>query len=231
MDRSKADIQVLWFKRDLRVADHAALRAASEAGPVLPIYIFEPEYWSLPDSSSRHWTFVRDCLTDLHTELVGRGAPLTFRIGSAVEVMEQLRQQLGPFTLWSHEETGNLWTYQRDRQVKHWASAHDIVWNEIPSHGVVRRLSDRNRWSRLRDERLHQTPLAAPPVINPVADVASDAVPTGQHRIFGQSALAKGQTGGLVEGRKVLDSFLKERGRNYLQTISKPGISARHCSR
>jgi deoxyribodipyrimidine photo-lyase len=43
--------------------------------------------------------------------------------------------------------------------------------------------------------------------------------------------LAKGQTGGLVEGRKVLDSFLKERGRNYLQTISKPGISARHCSR
>jgi deoxyribodipyrimidine photo-lyase len=34
-----------------------------------------------------------------------------------------------------------------------------------------------------------------------------------------------------MEALKTLESFLKERGRNYMQTISKPGVSARHCSR
>ena len=39
----RPDVQVVWFKRDLRVRDHAALMAAVETGaPVLPLYAFEP---------------------------------------------------------------------------------------------------------------------------------------------------------------------------------------------
>jgi deoxyribodipyrimidine photo-lyase len=62
-------VQLLWFKRDLRLADHAALCAAASHGPVLPLYVVEPAYWQLPDSSLRHWLFVRDCLEDLDQAL------------------------------------------------------------------------------------------------------------------------------------------------------------------
>ncbi|MBT8474309.1 MAG: deoxyribodipyrimidine photo-lyase, partial [Alphaproteobacteria bacterium] len=42
---------LLWFKRDLRVADHPALAFAAELGaPILPVYVAEPEYWALPDT-------------------------------------------------------------------------------------------------------------------------------------------------------------------------------------
>ena len=51
--------QVVWFKRDLRVGDHAALAHASAAGPVLCVYAVELEHWHQPCISDRQWQFVR----------------------------------------------------------------------------------------------------------------------------------------------------------------------------
>ena len=51
-------LEVVWFKRDLRVEDHRPLAQAQAAaqcagqGAVLPLYIAEPEFWQLPDASA-----------------------------------------------------------------------------------------------------------------------------------------------------------------------------------
>ena len=50
-------VQIVWFKRDLRVNDHRPLRLASERGPVLPLLVVEPELWRQPDASARQWAF------------------------------------------------------------------------------------------------------------------------------------------------------------------------------
>ena len=50
-------LQVVWFKRDLRTVDHAALAAAADRGPVLPLFIVEPGLWRQPDHAARHWAF------------------------------------------------------------------------------------------------------------------------------------------------------------------------------
>ena len=52
-------LQILWFKRDLRLADHAALTAAAARGPVLPLVVVEPGYWQQADVSARQWRFWR----------------------------------------------------------------------------------------------------------------------------------------------------------------------------
>jgi deoxyribodipyrimidine photo-lyase len=75
-------LEVVWFKRDLRVADHAALAAVR--GPVLPLYIIEPEYWRGADASPRQWRFLRGALTDLRAQLAAIGLPLVVRKGDAV---------------------------------------------------------------------------------------------------------------------------------------------------
>ena len=36
---------VVWFKRDLRVHDHAPLAHAAAHGPVLCLYVLEPSLW------------------------------------------------------------------------------------------------------------------------------------------------------------------------------------------
>jgi deoxyribodipyrimidine photo-lyase len=58
-------LQIVWFKRDLRLEDHAALAAAALRGPVLPLLIVEPHYWKQPDVSARQWRFWRGCLIAL----------------------------------------------------------------------------------------------------------------------------------------------------------------------
>lgn len=35
-------LNIVWFRRDLRIQDHAALAGAAAAGPILPIYVAEP---------------------------------------------------------------------------------------------------------------------------------------------------------------------------------------------
>ena len=224
-------VNVVWFKRDLRVQDHAPLAAAAKAGRVLPLYIVEPDLWKLPDSSLRHWHFIHDSLMDLQRDLAALGAPLVICVSQATEALEQLRHKLGSFTLWSHEETGNGWTYRRDMEVADWCSSHEMIWHELPSNGVVRRLKSRDGWAELRNERMSALIVQKPNSLLPVEGVAPQNLPDKNDPMFGSLPIGSVQTGGRREAIKTLDSFLKERGRNYIQTISKPGVSARHCSR
>jgi deoxyribodipyrimidine photo-lyase len=133
-------MQLVWLKRDLRVYDHAALAEAARRGPVLPLYIAEPGYWSMPDTSGRHWAFVAECLKELQADLAELGQPLVIRVGEAVPVLSELLNRLPIEAVWSHEETGNGWTYARDIAVGDLLRIRGIPWHELPQNGVVRRL-------------------------------------------------------------------------------------------
>jgi deoxyribodipyrimidine photo-lyase len=224
-------VHIIWFKRDLRVSDHAPLVNASRAGKVLPLYVVEPEYWTLPDVSGRHWHFIHDSLVALNHELAKRGAPLIIRTGDIIDVLDALRKAYGGVTLWSHEETGNAWTYTRDLKVQAWCRAHIIAWHETPSGGVVRRLKSRDGWAKIRDARMAEPIIEPPLFLSPVADIRSDALPDKYAPLFGANAIGAVQAGGRHEAIRTLNSFLGERGKYYMKTISKPGSSARHCSR
>ncbi|ADB36664.1 Deoxyribodipyrimidine photo-lyase [Spirosoma linguale DSM 74] len=68
-------INILWFKRDLRLRDHAPLQAAIAMGqrapkrPLLLLYCFEPSLIADPNYDLRHWRFVYECLADLRKQL------------------------------------------------------------------------------------------------------------------------------------------------------------------
>ena len=154
--------QIVWFKRDLRVDDHRPLLEAAAHGPVLPLYVVEPELWQQPDASERQWLFCRESLIELRQALAALGQPLVLRSGDVVQVLERARRQFGIDGLWSHEETGNGWTYQRDKRVAAWAGANGIQWSEIPQFGVIRRLRSRQGWAQ-RWEKQMAEPIAPAP--------------------------------------------------------------------
>ena len=80
---------IVWFKRDLRVFDHAPLvNAVHDADFVLPLFVVEPDYWRLPTSSRRHWCFVNDCLHELNANLAALGQRLILRIGEMLPFYE-----------------------------------------------------------------------------------------------------------------------------------------------
>ena len=87
------NINIVWFKRDLRINDHAPLFDASmQKLPLLPLYVVEPNYWEMEFSSRRHWYFIHDCLSSLNAELSNLGQPLIVQVGDVIERLKKINQ-------------------------------------------------------------------------------------------------------------------------------------------
>ena len=224
-------LHVVWFKRDLRVADHEALVAAAMAGPVLPLFIAEPELYGGSDASARQWNFAAESLVELRSALAALGQPLVVRTGDAVEFLDRVRRKFGIAGLWSHQETGNGWTFARDLRVLAWCREHGIAWHEPRQHGVVRRLRDRNgwagRWERLMAEPQSTTPRA----LTPLGGIDLGAIPTSSDLGLLADVCPGRQHGGRSQAVATLGSFLSRRGANYRFEMSSPGTAFEACSR
>ncbi len=222
---------IVWFKRDLRCVDHRPLLEAAAHGVVLPLYVVEPELWQQPDSSARQWAFCRESLGELRATLATLGQPLIVRVGVVEQVLERARRQLGIAGLWSHEETGNGWTYARDRRVAAWARQHGIAWREIPPFGVTRRLSNRQGWARRWEERMAESISPAPGHLTPLAGLDPGPIPTTEALGLAADPCPDRQAGGRSEGLAVLESFLEQRSRTYQLGLSSPNTAGVSCSR
>ena len=103
-------VNLVWFKRDLRVQDHEPLVEAAAAGPVLGLFIYEPEIYRAGEFDPSHLVFLNQCLHDLGRALAARGGALVLRHGEAVEVLDRLAEEVPVKALFSHAETGNMIT-------------------------------------------------------------------------------------------------------------------------
>ena len=216
---------LLWFKRDLRVSDHPALAFAATQGPVIPVVIVEPEYWREPDVSGRQFAFLRECVADLKDQLAEIGLTMCLRVGDAVEVLEDLRRSTGAQMLVSHEETGNGWTFARDRRVGDWARGQGVTWHQMPQSGVVRRLDTRDGWAARRNQFLRE-PQAELPQVAAGHSTRSDDWPD----LVPDDCLHR-QPGGRRQALSLLGGFLTERGQDYRRAMSSPLSGEHACSR
>ena len=99
-------LSVVWFKRDLRVRDHAPLLEASQRGALIALYIYEPELLHAPEFDPSHLEFINASLTELSVDLELLGVRLITRVGEASAVFEELQAQTGFTHLYSHMEIG-----------------------------------------------------------------------------------------------------------------------------
>ncbi|MCH8477083.1 MAG: DNA photolyase family protein [Wenzhouxiangella sp.] len=215
-------LTLVWFKRDLRIDDHRALVEAARRGPVLPLYIVEPDYWQLPDSSQRQQDFVADSLIELDQQLRRLGQGLVMALGDAVEVLAGLHRRHGFDTIHCHEETGNDWTFARDRAVRAWCRDRGVAVQEYPQFGVKRGLHDRDGWSRHWEAFMAEAALDPPTRLAPVLETRLPGDPFSTSPAFDTTPCPGRQPGGIGAGQSVLESFLTGRGRSYRGGISSP---------
>jgi deoxyribodipyrimidine photo-lyase len=221
---------LVWFKRDLRIHDHPALTLAAGCGAVLPVYVVEPEMWAQPDASARQWEVVAESLAGLREDLARVGAPLVVRVGEAVQVLAGLCKRHGVTRIVSHEETGNIWTYARDRRVAAWTRTAGIEWMEVPQSGVVRRLPTRDIWASVRDGFM-ASPAQPVPALRAVEGVEPGLIPSTRALKLRAEPCPHRQLGGRARGVELLESFLAQRGEPYRVAMSSPLTAERACSR
>ncbi len=226
-------MQVVWFKRDLRIHDHSPLRAAAAAGPVLALYVHEPSLLAQPEMDARHAGFLREALDDLTRSLRTLGLSLLQLRGDMPAVLDALHRATPVSALWSHEETGTLASFARDRAVADWCRAHGVPWHESPNGGVVRRLRDRDRWSDLWLSRMTPAPLPPPAHIEAAAHPLEGLQPTPDPVALGVAGadIAGRQRAGRRQALAELDAFLSERLPRYRRGMSSPLSGEHDCSR
>lgn len=90
----KPRIQVMWFRRDLRLTDNAALYHALRTGvPVLPIFIFDRNILDqLEDKADRRVEFIHAALTEMQVQLASMGSSLEVYYGFPMDVYKQLTE-------------------------------------------------------------------------------------------------------------------------------------------
>lgn len=227
-------MQVVWLKRDLRLADHAALQSAIEACEdhhgVLLLYVAEPERREQPDASDLHLAWDLANARDMLDRVTAMGGTMRIEVGAPSEVLNRLHEDHALSGLHSHEETGLMWSWARDKRVRDWCNSHDVPWTEHASNGVVRRLHNRDRWNGLRNRRMSVACLPTPSSLPAQPDLAS--VDESLNWVPSYTSLVNTPLqSGEEAAHKWLASFLERRHADYLPTISNPATSPQGSSR
>ncbi len=223
-------VSIVWFKRDLRVEDHAPLAAAARRGPVLPLWIVEPGLWSQPEASARHYLFQAECAADLRSALAARGQPLVVRVGEPVAVLRSLTATLGVTAIEAHQESTGLRDFARDRAVRAWARQAGIGMAEHRQNGAIRALASRDGWAA-RWERFTRAPtIPAPATLAPVS-IDPGTIPTPHEIGLRPDPCPGRQRGGRVAAEALLASFLAARALTYRRAMSSPLAGWEACSR
>lgn len=226
----KQEINIVWFKRDLRLQDHGPLKYASnDAIPVLLIYIFEPSVMVYDDSDIRHWRFVYESLKDMQLTLDKFGLQLCITNDEVIPVFEKIKENFTIRNLLSHQEIGNGLTFQRDKEVLDFCKSNSWNWIEFPTNGIIRKLKSRKDWNERWMQRMSspiiEVPLEKLKSID-ITETIKFSLPTEVQ--FSHAAFQKG---GEILAWRYYDSFLKDRFKNYQKHISKPDLSRTGCSR
>ena len=87
---------IVWFRRDLRVHDHPALRAALDsAGTVVPVFCFDDGLLGGRHASGPRTQFLLECLGELDAALRQRGSRLFLRHGPPWRELPALAAEVG----------------------------------------------------------------------------------------------------------------------------------------
>ncbi len=105
---------LVWFRRDLRLSDHAALTEAAKRGPVIPVFIRDALVEGLGTAPQWRLGLGLGAFADA---LKGKGSRLILRSGPAPEVLSELVEETGARAVyWSRAYDPD--SVERDTRVK-----------------------------------------------------------------------------------------------------------------
>ena len=226
---------LMWFRRDLRLADHPALTAAAATGrPVIPVFINDP----LVAGQGAAARFRLGASVDgLSGDLAALGSRLILRQGDAFEQLRTLIAQTGARTVyWSR--LYDPVTKERDTAVKAALKADGIDAQSFTGHLLFEPWTVETKtggfykvftpmWKMVRGRELAASvpaPKALPaPDAWPASDVLADwALGSDVHR--GADVLAQHFCVGEAAAKTRLDDFIATRVANYQTNRDLPAV-------
>ena len=234
METYKSHINIVWFKRDLRLQDNEAIfNAVHSKTPTLLLYVFENLLQNDGHYSDRHWDFIKQSISDINQQLSLLNTKILSVSGEVISIINSIQEIYKIDTVFSHQETGIKITYERDKSFKRFCKNNLIHWKENINNGIFRGLENRKNWVKLWEDYMNskqflfeassQNFLSLESIQfleNSFETVSLETIP---NNVF--------QKGGTTMANKYLESFFNNRYQDYNRNISKPLLARKSCSR
>ena len=226
-------INIFWFKKDLRVMDNPALQAALlDYTPTLLVYNFEPMLLKNDHYDNRHWQFISESLAELNQFFSQYNTKILICSTEMLTLFTEIQKYYTIKSIYSHQETGLACTYERDQLVDRYCRLKGIKWNEFTNQGVFRGLSNRKNWRKKWVQFMHEPIQSWEATKNSfVSNLAIDSIEIDAFEWKSSSSHNIRQKGGTKQGIAYLNSFISNRHKSYQNSISKPELSRKACSR
>lgn len=230
----KQEINIIWCKKNLRITDNEILSQIDENIPTLWVFFFEPEIMNLPDYSDFHLKFTLESLFDLQVSFYKLGIPLLLLPYNTIEGFKAIQKEFNILSIFSHEETWNWETFQRDKSVIKYCKKNNISFTEYSTNGVVRRLKSRNNWSNIWWKRMWANIFQAKSIHSKIElpeELQKLSKKTKQKYLEQVKDITSLQKWWETIWKKILSDFLQWPSKEYMYKISKPLESESGCSR
>lgn len=226
---------IVWFKKDLRLFDHAPLfyalkNAFEDKGEVLLLYLHEPDIYQAHDFGAFHQQFLYDSLIDLHKRITPFNGSIYFKESNADDFFQHLINQNPNIQIYAHEEIGNAISFKRDIKLRKFFNDKNIKFLEYKTNGIIRGKWPKN-WQTLWFEEMEKLPH------NPTYHKEFNwwSLEGNEINKIVQTNLVNRnlnlQIGGEKKAHDRLNDFLNHHLFLYRKSISKPHEGALHCSR
>ena len=220
--------KILWFRHDLRVEDNLAFNAACEDGEVLPIFIYDKNYWELETSSSYHLKFTQDSLEELNQNFKDKfNSKIHIFYGDTLKILDELINKYKFEEIFSNQIFRNQYTLDLDQKCKSLFKEKNILWHQGQQFGIQLENRKRNFWSSQWNNFIDLNPVKAQ--VNckflKVDTPSLNKIKTKE--INGTNI----QKGGRKQALSLLQSFLEQRSENYQKEMSSPITGEVACSR
>ena len=221
--------KIVWFRYDLRLEDNQAFIEATKNGNVLPIFIFDKNYYKIDTSSSFHLKFCEDSLKDLNQSLKNLyNSKINIYYGDTTEILKNISKKFNISEIYSHHVFKNNYLSKIDGKISKFFKECNIQWYLFNQFGIQLGKRDRYRWSYNWNKFINQPVLEKRVNCNFIIDPDHNkncAISTN----FIDDKLI--QEGGRKNAVKLLNSFLDNRSDNYQKEMSSPITGEKSCSR
>ncbi|MBN8560417.1 MAG: deoxyribodipyrimidine photo-lyase [Leptolyngbya sp. UWPOB_LEPTO1] len=213
---------IVWFRRDLRISDHAPLHRAISRGAVIPVFIFDRALLHHPETGSARVAFMLDCVRSLDEDLRDRGGRLILRFGDPVELLPDLIRETGADGIYAYVDYERIYGRVRDARLNQALVEQGLKIRWFEPSGAASELMDyrdyRKLWYRDMSAEMLSTPLNIPTP----EDIASEPIP----KLTDLGLVPDGKLippAGTSAARDILGQFLNEKLDRYYWQLSYPG--------
>jgi len=221
--------KIAWFRNDLRIFNNDAFNEATKSGNILPIFIFDKEYYKLPTSSSFHLDFLKSSLEELTKTLIEKyNSKLNIYYGNTLEILSHLIDKFKINEIYSNIIFKNIYVTNLDKEVSFLLKEKNVNWRISNQFGVQLNHRIRNKWSYNWNKFINSEPIS--PNINCEFikdDHVQDLTKIETNNIEDGDI----QAGGRKNAIELLDTFLNDRSENYQREMSSPITGEVSCSR